>query len=63
LVIEFNFGKSFKTWAATPSADFTWKNDFVPTKLVYMDATSFDVSPTTLGNLNDPTPSTPSIEP
>ena len=28
-----------------------------------MDATSFDVSPTTLGNLNDPTPSTPSIEP
>jgi hypothetical protein len=63
LVVEFNFGKSSKTWAAIPSGDSTWKNDFVPTKLVYMDATSFDVLPTTLENPNDLMPSTPSTGP
>ena len=63
LVAEFNFGKSFKIWVATLSNASTWKNDSVPTKLAYKDATSFDVLPTTWANLNDPMPSTPSTEP
>jgi len=60
LVAEFNFGKSFKTWVATPSNGSTWKNDSAPMKWVNKDATSFDDLPTTLENFNDPMPSTPS---
>ena len=63
------FGRRVQLWESIQDLGnnsvkrFTWKNDSVPTKLAYRDATSFDVLPTTLENLKDPMPSTPSTVP
>ena len=48
---EYNFGKSFRIWAATPSDASTWRRDSDQMKLAPKDAISFDAWPTTLENL------------
>jgi hypothetical protein len=52
-IAEYDSGKSSRIWAAIPSGDSTWRRNSDLTKLVLRDATSFDVSPTTWGNLDD----------
>jgi hypothetical protein len=59
---EYNFGKSSRIWAATPSDAFTWKRNSDPMKLAPKDAISFDALPTTLENLNVRMRSMPSTE-
>ena len=59
---ECNSGKSFRTWAATPSNDSIWKKEYAPMNSANKDATSFADLQTTLENHNDLTRSTPSTE-
>ena len=56
---EYNSGRSFRIWAATPSDASTWRRDFDQMKLAPKDAISFDALPTTLENLKGRTQSMP----
>jgi hypothetical protein len=59
---EYNFGRLFKIWVATPLDASTWRRDSGPMKLAPKDAISFDALPTTLENPNVRMQSMPSTE-